>query len=205
MFDIIYNFEKEIAEFFGAPYAVATDCCTHAVELCLRYTETQTISIPSHTYLSIPMTAIRLNLNWHWKEEQWKNCYQLSENIYDAAVLWEPNSYKKGTFMCLSFQFKKHLSLGRGGIILTDDKTAYHDLIKLSYDGRCRNSAWAEQEINSIGYHYYMTPETAQLGLDKLPEAKIKPVKEWSWQNYPDLKLMPIFKNFNKDPDNSLN
>jgi DegT/DnrJ/EryC1/StrS aminotransferase family len=29
-------FEIEIAKFFGSPYAVATDCCTHAVELCLR-------------------------------------------------------------------------------------------------------------------------------------------------------------------------
>ena len=28
--------EKNLAAFTGAPYAVATDCCTHALELCLR-------------------------------------------------------------------------------------------------------------------------------------------------------------------------
>ena len=35
-FKVISDFEIEIANFFGAPYAVATDCCTHGVELCLR-------------------------------------------------------------------------------------------------------------------------------------------------------------------------
>ena len=35
-FETVQEFEKQIAKFYGAPYAVATDCCTHAVELCLR-------------------------------------------------------------------------------------------------------------------------------------------------------------------------
>jgi len=36
-FDVVEQFEQEVAKFFGAPYAVATDSCTHAIELCLRY------------------------------------------------------------------------------------------------------------------------------------------------------------------------
>ena len=36
-FDKVIQFEKEIANFFGSPYAVAVDCCTHAIELCLVY------------------------------------------------------------------------------------------------------------------------------------------------------------------------
>ena len=32
----VLEFEKRVADFFGSPYAVATDCCTHAIELCLR-------------------------------------------------------------------------------------------------------------------------------------------------------------------------
>ena len=35
-FDTVKEFEQQIAKFYGAPYAVATDCCTHAIELCLR-------------------------------------------------------------------------------------------------------------------------------------------------------------------------
>ena len=55
-FDVVEQFEQRIAEFYGAPYAVAVDCCTHAVELCLRYKKIQKTSVPKHTYLSIPMT-----------------------------------------------------------------------------------------------------------------------------------------------------
>jgi dTDP-4-amino-4,6-dideoxygalactose transaminase len=37
MLHIVTEFEQKIAEFFGAKYAVATDCCTHAIELRIRY------------------------------------------------------------------------------------------------------------------------------------------------------------------------
>ena len=36
-FELIEKFENKIAKFYGAPYAVAVDSCTHAIELCLRY------------------------------------------------------------------------------------------------------------------------------------------------------------------------
>ena len=32
----LFEFEKTIAEYYGAPYGVAVDCCTHGMELCLR-------------------------------------------------------------------------------------------------------------------------------------------------------------------------
>ena len=78
-------------------------------------------------------------------------------NIYDAAVLWKEGSYIPGSFMVLSFQFQKHLNLGRGGMILTDSKTSAERLKKMSYDGRDPNVLWREQNINSMGFHYYMT------------------------------------------------
>ena len=184
MFDIVDKFEKEIAEFFGAPYAVSTDCCTHAVELCLRYKNAKSITVPHHTYLSIPMTGKKLDINVQWTNAKWSEYYYLGNNIYDAAVLWKPNSYVPGSYMCLSFQFRKHLSLGRGGVILLDSKEDRDALIKLGYDGRHRNCSWMDQDINSIGYHYYMTPENAQLGLDKLPNAIATPAKMWTWEDY---------------------
>ena len=114
--------------------------------------------------------------------------------IIDAAVLWEKNSYIPGTYMCLSFQFQKHLSLGRGGIILTDNKNTAMELKKMSYDGRLPYTPWREQNVKSIGYHYYMTPETAQLGITKLPKAiKTKP-RQWVLEDWPDLTKMEVFK-----------
>jgi len=193
-FELVERFEKEIASFFGAPYAVAVDCCTHAIELCLRYQETKKLVIPKHTYISIPFLAKKLDIEFAWKEEEWVDFYYLNETIIDAAVLWKKNSYIPKTFMCLSFQYRKHLSLGRGGMILTDNEEASQDLRKMSYDGRTPDIPWREQNISSIGYHYYMTPETAALGLKKLPEAiKTKP-RQWAVTDWPDLTNMRVFK-----------
>ena len=64
----------------------------------------------------------------------------------------------------------------------------------MAYDGRLPNIPWREQNINSFGYHYYMTPETAQLGLDKLQEAIQSKPKKWTIEDWPDLTKMEIFK-----------
>ncbi len=170
-FEIIKEFENKVAEFYGAPYAVAVDCCTHAIELCLRHQNIKTITVPKRTYISVPFLAQKLGIELRWKDDKWKDFYWIEDtNIIDAAVLWKENSYIPGTFMCLSFQFQKHLSLGRGGMILLDNKDSVDRLKKMSYDGRIPGVPWREQNIDTIGYHYYMTPETAQLGLDKLPK-----------------------------------
>lgn len=194
-FQVIANFEKEIAKFFGAPYAVAVDCCTHGLELSLRYKESKKITVPKHTYLSVPMLANKLNLELEWKDEKWQDYYYLTDEIIDAAVLWKPNSYVPNTYMSVSFQFKKHLSLGRGGVILFDHKEAYDVLKKMSYDGRSPDLPWTEQNIKTIGYHYYMTPETAELGLKKLPTAIATPPKQWVYTDWNDLTTMDVFKN----------
>ena len=193
-FQIIADFENEIAKFFGAPYAVAVDCCTHGLELCLRMKNIKSISVPKHTYLSVPMLADKLGIEMTWTEEKWQDYYYLADNIIDAAVLWEPNSYVPGTFMSVSFQFRKHLSLGRGGVILFDKKEDFDVLKRMSYDGRSPDLPWAKQNIKTIGYHYYMTPETAELGLQKLPEAKSRPPKKWVYTDWVDLTTMDIFK-----------
>ncbi len=191
----VTEFENEIAEFFGSPYAIAVDSCTHGVELALRYTKANKIEVPKHTYLSIPFLADKLQIELSWKDEDWVDYYYLTSNIIDAAVLWKSNSYIPNTFMGVSFQYQKHLSLGRGGIILTDNKEAAVQLKKMSYDGRLPNIPWRDQNIDTIGYHYYMTPETAQLGLDKLPQAIQTPPRQWAVSDWPDLTQMNIFKN----------
>jgi len=195
MFEIVENFENQIADFYGAPYAVATDSCTHAIELCLRYKKIKAATCPTHTYISIPFTFEKLNINWKWERINWKDFYFIGNtNIVDAAVLWKENSYIQNTLMCLSFQYKKHLSLGRGGMILCDKKEEKDELRKMSYDGRDLSKPWRKQNISTIGYHYYMTPETAEQGITKLESAKIdQPKKHWSWRDYPDLSKMEVF------------
>jgi dTDP-4-amino-4,6-dideoxygalactose transaminase len=193
-FNIVTEFENKLAEFFGSPYAIAVDCCTHGVELSLRYTKTKVIEVPKHTYLSIPFLADKLNIELKWKDDNWKDYYYLTDKVIDAAVLWKKDSYIPGTYMSISFQYQKHLSLGRGGVILTDDKNAAEELKKMSYDGRLPNIPWREQDITTMGYHYYMTPETAQLGLNKLENAINSQPRQWVIEDWPNLTNMKIFK-----------
>ena len=195
-FTTVKEFEEKIAEFYGAPYAVAVDCCTHAIELCLRYLKPDRVTFPTRTYISVPFLGEKLDLWWDWDSSEWSNHYTIGyTNIVDAAVYWKEGGYIPNTLMCLSFQFQKHLSLGRGGMILTDDKEAAIELKKMSYDGRTPDKPWREQNISSMGYHYYMTPETAQLGLDRLEEAKSRTPKSWVWRDWPNLEKMEVFTN----------
>lgn len=190
----VENFERTIANYFTAPFAIATDCCTHAIELCLRYLEPKKVTCPKQTYLSVPMTFMKLNLDWAFNDYNWKDYYYIGNtNIIDAAVYWKQNGYIKDSLMCLSFQYKKHLKLGRGGMILLDDPVAYKQLTKMRYDGRESNIPWIEQDIDILGYHYYMTPETANLGLERFKEIKDIEPKRWTNDDYPDLSKMKVF------------
>jgi len=193
-FNTVTEFEKQIAKYFGAPYAVAVDSCTHGIELCLRHTQADHIIVPKNTYLSIPILAHKLWIDLLWKNEDWVDYYYLTENVIDAAVLWKPDSYIPGTLMSISFQYQKHLSLGRGGMILTDSLESAERLKKMSYDGRLPNVPWRDQDIEIYGYHYYMTPETAQLGLDKLNDAINTKPRQWTVADWPDLTTMKVFK-----------
>ena len=200
MFEIVKDFEKRIADYYGAPFAVATDSCTHALELALRFDRSHynisqsKVTVPARTYISVPFTLMKLDIPWSFVNVEWKQFYFLGgTRIVDAAVLFEPKSYINGQLMCLSFQFKKMLGLGRGGAILCPNENEYNELKRMAYDGRDDDKPWAEQNIKTIGYHYYMTPETAQLGIEKLKT--VKPNKLWTSQDYPYLPEMKVFDN----------
>lgn len=193
-FEIVDKFEKEISEFFGSKYAIAVDSCTHGVELCLLMTGSKKIKVPKQTYISIPFLSKKLNIEMEWSDEQWVDYYYLTDRVVDAAVLWKKNGYVPNTLMSVSFQFQKHLSLGRGGIILCDNEDEYMLLKKMSYDGRLPNIPWREQDIDTVGYHYYMTPETAKLGLERLEVAINNTPRQWVISDWPDLSKMKVFK-----------
>lgn len=193
-FNAVTDFENKLANFFNAPYCVTTDSCTHAIELCLRLDNIANAVSPTRTYISIPFTFEKLGINWWWENNPWEDYYYITRCIIDAAVFWKAKSYISNTMMCISFQFKKHLALGRGGCILLDDLEKYKKLKKMSYDGREKDVPWSKQNIKEIGYHYYMTPETASLGLNLLPQAIKKPPKKWNYLDYPNLVDMDVFK-----------
>lgn len=191
----VFEFESIVSEWFGAKYGIAVDSCTHGIELCLRHIGIDEIEVPKRTYLSIPFLSNKLNVPLKWKDEDWRDYYEIGNTgVYDAAVLWRENSYIPKTMMCLSFQFQKHLSLGRGGMILLDDEDSFKSLRKMVYDGREPNVPWRDQNIDTVGYHYYMTPETAELGLRKFQDAVNETPRKWNLDDWPDLTQLEVFK-----------
>jgi dTDP-4-amino-4,6-dideoxygalactose transaminase len=191
------QFEKLIAEFFGSKFAVATDCSTHAIELCLRVLNNRrlVVSVPKQTYMSIPMMLEKIGQTWKFVDQLWKDFYYLEpSNIIDASTLWRQNSYQPGTLTCLSFQYKKHLPIGRGGMILLDDFELYSRLQKLVRDGRTRELSQFNDDVQEIGYHYFMTPEDAALGIKLFHMVKDVEPKSWSSNDYFDLTKLTVFK-----------
>ena len=80
-FKVVEVFENKIAKFFGAPYAIAVDSCTHGIELCLRYDPVYSINVPKRTYLSIPFLAKKLNIKLNWVDQILFGCILESVSI----------------------------------------------------------------------------------------------------------------------------
>lgn len=195
-FEVLDIFERKLADFFHAPYCVLVDSCTHGIELCLRTTWdwSHEMSIPLQTYMSIPMMLAKLNISYAFNNQPWSRYYKLEPTtIYDAATLWERDSYIHGTMMVLSFQHKKHIKIGRGGAILLDDKDICQRLKKLRYDGRNLLVNHADDDIDEIGYHYYMTPEDAALGIKLFDQHADAPARSWSNNDYRQLNTYKVF------------
>lgn len=196
MFDKIKQFETALAEYTGAPYAIMTDCCTHAIEMCLRYDHVRGLKMTPYTYLSIPMTMHKLGIDYVYHDEatqEWVGEYPFTyTRIWDSARRLEPDMYRPGTMQCLSFGHTKPLHIGHGGAILLDDKKAYDILIRQRYDGRDLNiSPWQDQQVFKVGYHYKPSIEDAELGLALLQGLKENPA-EPKFVAYPDLRKIKI-------------
>jgi dTDP-4-amino-4,6-dideoxygalactose transaminase len=194
-FDAILEFEHEIAKFTGAPYAVTTDCCTHAIEISFRLSyQNNKISFPCRTYLSVLQTMHKLNIPYDLLDLDWKKYYVFQgSNIWDCARYFQKNMYVKNSIQCISFGRTKPLEIGKGGCILTDDKNLYEKASRMRYDGRdiFKYRDWATQQEFDIGYHYYLKPEECVIGLNKLLNGEFVEQID-SLYNYPDCRRIKI-------------
>lgn len=170
---IVKLFEEELCNYTGAKYAVCVDSCTNAIFLCCKYLKVQSVTIPRKTYLSVPQSIINAGGNVNLEDIKWEGQYQLKPYpIFDSALRFSSNMYESDTFVCLSFHYKKHLPIGKGGAILTDDPEAYNWFKKMRYEGRSETSYWKDT-INEVGYNMYMTPYEASIGLSLMQNINI--------------------------------
>jgi len=193
---IVEIFEKNLANFTGAPYVVATDCCTHAIELCMRYDKIKEIkSTTCFTYLSVPMLLVKLGINFSYNNEMWIGEYNFKgTRIWDSARLLHPKMYRKGQLQCLSFGNGKPLDNKRGGAILCGTKQEYYVLKQMSCDGRDtkKYKKWIDQKKFSLGFHYNMPFEHAEQCNKLLEEYKKKENYLPHIVEYPDCRSITI-------------
>jgi len=198
-YKIVQMFEEEVAEYTGAPYAVAVDSCTNALFLCLKWFNVTDLEvhIPKHTYLSVPMSIIHAGGKPVFDNREWAGKYRLNPfPVWDAAKMFTSDMYW-GEFMCLSFHIKKLLPIGKGGMILCSDKEAVDWFKKARYEGRSEKN-YKFDNINMLGWNMYMTPQQAANGL-ALMQNYPKDVEDLGENGgYKDLTENDIFKKYRK-------
>lgn len=198
-YGIVRDFETVIADYTGAPYAVAVDSCTNALLLACAYVKAEKIEIPKHTYVGVAQSILNAGAKIRFREEKWTGMYQLQpSNVFDAARLFTSKMYMPGTVMCLSFHWTKHLPIGRGGAILCDDRKAVNWFKKARFDGRSEGKSPRNDKFDTLGWHVLMAPDAAAQGL-MLMAGITEHNEPLPWgpgtnSDYPDLSTMPIFK-----------
>lgn len=196
--DIVSMFEEKLAKFAGSKFAVTVDCCSNALFLCLKYLNASgTVTIPSRTYVSVPMQIMHTGCDVAFEDIEWTGIYQLKPlPIFDAATRFTKGMYVGGdALQVVSFQIKKRLPIGKGGVILTDSEEAYRWLKLATYDGRDLTTPYtSDDHVQQLGWHFYMTPEDAARGImlmDMLPEVN---EDTGSYLNYFDLSSHQLFR-----------
>lgn len=195
-------FEQRLAEYTGAPHVVVVDRCTNAMVLCLEYisggVSRETwgrLTIPSHTYVSVPMTLLNYGYQIRLSDIEWNSFYQIGDSgVYDCAVHFTQGMYQPGTYQCISFQQKKRLAIGKGGAILLDDANAAAQLRRMRHDGRDSALSVHCDLANIIrGYHMNMTPDEAAKGI-LLINQQLPPYVVKGYQDYPDISQIPCLQ-----------
>jgi dTDP-4-amino-4,6-dideoxygalactose transaminase len=208
---ITEDFEKELSKYTGAKYVVTVDNQSNALFLALYYEKNikktigDSVSIPCRTYPSVPCEIIHAGLKVKFlpvNGEKIKGAYQLvGSNVYDSALRFTSNMYIPQTHMCVSFTGPyKHLKLGKGGAILTDDENAYKWFKKARFSGRDECSYHTDNfDINPVvGWNFYMMPEISARGLlliSQFYDSKGNPIENEDLElPYPDLSKFKVYE-----------
>ena len=219
-FQVVRDFEQALCEYTGAPYAVTTTSCTMALLLAVayhlrgsmnlldrsanQYPSNQEIEIPKRTYVGVPMSIIHAGGRSTFRDEDWRGYYQLKPlPVYDSARWFTSGMYfgekffDRGSMVCVSFHWNKTLGIQQGGAILHDDAKADEWLRMARFDGRMEGISPALQASHNkftvMGWHCYMSPETAAAGLVRLaslPRSNAPLPND----DYPDLSQLEIFR-----------
>ncbi len=121
----------------------------------------------------------------------------LKKEVYHITHLFHKDMFIKTCnygFICVSFHIKKRIPIGRGGMILTNDKSAVNWLRQARYDGRKGYLYNDIDDIEVCGYHMYMTPEQAARGIQLFYGLEENDKPQSTWKDYPNVSKYSCFQ-----------
>lgn len=168
---IVEEFEKTIADFVGAKYAVSLNSATSGIFLSML-NKNEKVSIPS---ILPPVVAngiltanneVIFNDNIEWVGHSYvlheftNSIFSNGYKIIDSAQQIYKNQFKKeaddNDLMIYSFYPTKPIGSSDGGMIVSNDKDKIDNLKILSRNGNTlENNSW-ERQIVCPGYKLYM-------------------------------------------------
>lgn len=202
-YTVVEELERRIAEWTGAPYAVAVESCSAAIFLCLQWVNKDKmwdgldVVCPSRTYPSVPCSIIHSRMKVKFNDFRWEGEYRLwPTEIWDSALRFRKGMYRGGGAMqCISGHIKKRLNVGRLGMILLDDEDAYKWLKKARFDGR-DPVPLKDDNFTQLGFNMYLEPANAARAIQIFETMRDKDLPDLPFedQGYPDLSLYPIYQ-----------
>ena len=196
---VVEEFEEAVANYCGAPYCVSTNSGTMAIFLAIKF-QTRLgipgtmfkVGIPERTYCSAAMAIINAGFWPDFMDVEWRGAYELrSLNVWDSARRFTSGMYRAGQFQCVSFQTSKILGLEQGGAVLHDNAEADTWLRRARFDGRL--NAY-EKLPQMIGWHCYLSPSVAALGLQHLACLPRDNPDQAGSADFADLSALPCFR-----------
>lgn len=179
---VVTEFEEELAEYVGSKYVVATDSCTSAIFLSLKWekllnNKLNTVSIPSMTVPLVPNAAIEagLDISFNSQTDWVGSAYRIGgTGVYDSAHQLQRFQYEKmddpNIKLCFSFYPTKTIGSADGGAIATDDSDFYSWAKSVSTYGRemkQQGNSW-DYDVVNFGYKRHYTNLQAAICLEQL-------------------------------------
>ncbi len=190
-YKVVEEFERALSEYTGAPYVVTTNSCSMAILIACSFFSKILITIPARTYASVPQSVLHAGHRITFADTAWMGEYRLDPlPVWDSARRFTSGMYRPRQMQCISFQTSKILGLEQGGAILLDNPESAEWLRRARFDGRLDAS---EKLPMQIGWHAYLNPSTAALGLQRLSCLPKHNEDQAGSEDFPDLSVLDLW------------
>jgi dTDP-4-amino-4,6-dideoxygalactose transaminase len=179
--DVVYQFEKELAEYVGAKEVVAFDSCTSAIFISLLWelktTGRALVSIPSMTVPLVANAVMEVgiefvfNRNTNWVGQAYSI---VGSNVVDSAHELRRDQFKEyddEIKLCFSFYPTKTIGSADGGAVATNDSEFANWARQIITYGRNQRQQYGnswDYDVEMMGYKRHWTNLQAAIALEQL-------------------------------------